>query len=110
MPWLFDDEAVDVLRFFTKLKCRLMPYLFAAAVEATRSGAPVMRAMVLEFPDDPACEALDRQYHARPSLLVAPVFSEDGEVSFYLPEGRWTHLLSGEVVEGGRGARRSMAS
>ena len=102
VPWLFDDEAVEVLRCFTKLKCRLMPYLFAAAAEASRSGAPMMRAMFLEFPDDPACEALDRQYMLGPSLLVAPVFSEDGEVSFYLPEGRWTHLQTGEVVEGGR--------
>ena len=102
VPWIYDDEAVDVLRAFTKLKCRLMPYLFAAAAEAARSGAPMMRAMVLEFPDDPACETLDRQYMLGPSLLVAPVFSEDGQVSFYLPEGRWTHLLTGEVVDGGR--------
>ena len=102
VPWLYDEEAVDVLRAFTKLKCRLMPYLFAAAAEATRSGAPMMRAMMLEFPDDPACETLDRQYMLGPSLLVAPVFSEDGQASFYLPEGRWTHLLSGEVVDGGR--------
>ena len=102
VPWIYDDEAVDVLRAFTRLKCRLMPYLFAAAAEAARSGAPMMRAMVLEFPDDPACETLDRQYMLGPSLLVAPVFSEDGQVSFYLPEGRWTHLLTGEVVDGGR--------
>jgi len=102
VPWIYDDEAVDVLRFFSKLKCRLMPYLYAAAAEAARSGAPMMRAMVLEFPDDPACETLDRQYMLGPSLLVAPVFSEDGQASFYLPEGRWTHLLTGEVVDGGR--------
>jgi len=57
--------------------------------------------MALEFPGDPACEALDRQYMLGPSLLVAPVFSGDGEVSLYLPDGRWTHLLTGAVVEGG---------
>ena len=101
VPWLFDEQAVDVLRFFTKLKCRLMPYLFAAAAEAATSGAPMMRAMALEFPGDPACEALDRQYMLGPSLLVAPVFSRDGAVSIYLPDGRWTHLLTGAVVEGG---------
>ncbi|HEX5691126.1 MAG TPA: alpha-xylosidase, partial [Roseiflexaceae bacterium] len=59
VPWLFDEEAVDVLRFFTRLKCRLMPYLFAAAVEAHASGVPMMRAMLLEFPDDPACDFVD---------------------------------------------------
>jgi alpha-D-xyloside xylohydrolase len=58
--------------------------------------------MLLEFPDDPACETLDRQYMLGPSLLVAPVFSEEGDVSFYLPDGKWTHLLTGEIVEGGR--------
>jgi alpha-D-xyloside xylohydrolase len=100
VPWLFDDEAVEVVRLFTRLKYRLMPYLYAAAIEAQRRGTPVMRPMVLEFPDDPACAHLDRQYMLGPSLLVAPVFSEDGVVSYYVPKGRWTHLLSGEVVVG----------
>ncbi len=100
VPWLFDEEAVDVLRFFTKLKCRLMPYLFGAACEAHEEGIPLMRAMILEFPDDPACNYLDRQYMLGNSLLVAPVFSPDGTVDYYLPEGRWTNFLTGQVVEG----------
>lgn len=105
VPWLFDEEAVDVLRFFTNLKCRLMPYLFAAAVEAHTTGAPVLRAMPLEFPADPGCDTLDRQYMLGPDLLVAPVFSADGTVDYYLPPGRWTRFLTGEVVEGGRWLR-----
>ena len=100
VPWAYDEEACDVLRLFTKLKCRLMPYLWNAALEAHREGVPMMRAMVLEFPDDPACETLDRQYMLGGSLLVAPVFSEDGTVDYYLPAGRWTHLLTGQVQEG----------
>jgi alpha-D-xyloside xylohydrolase len=102
VPWNYDGEACDVLRLFTKLKCRLMPYLFAKAVEAHEAGVPVMRAMILEFPADPASDTLERQYMLGDALLVAPVFSEAGEVDFYLPEGRWTHLLTGEVREGGR--------
>jgi len=102
VPWAYDDEACDVVRHFTKLKCRLMPYLWSAAVEAHREGVPTMRAMMLEFPGDPACDTLDRQYLLGGSLLVAPVFTEDGTVDYYLPAGRWTHLLSGEVQEGGR--------
>ncbi len=110
VPWLFDEESVDALRFFTKLKCRLMPYVFAAAAEASRTGIPVMRAMMLEFPGDEACSYLDRQYMLGPDLLVAPVFSPEGEVSYYLPGGRWTRLLAaGEdadaTVEGGRWLR-----
>jgi len=100
VPWLFDDEAVDVMRSFTKLKNRLMPYLYGAAVEAHERGIPTMRAMCLEFPDDPGCAYLDRQYMLGERLLVAPVFSESGTVAYYVPAGKWTSLLSGAVVEG----------
>ena len=58
IPWAYDEEACDVLRLFTKLKCRLMPYLWQVALEAHRDGIPMMRAMFLEFPEDPACETL----------------------------------------------------
>lgn len=102
VPWSYDEEACDVVRFFTKLKCRLMPYLWGAALEAHRDGVPTMRAMMMEFPGDPACDTLDRQYLLGGSLLVAPVFSEDDAVDYYLPTGRWTHLLTGEIAEGGR--------
>ncbi|HRK22366.1 MAG TPA: glycoside hydrolase family 31 protein, partial [Fimbriimonadaceae bacterium] len=102
VPWLYDEESVDVLRFFTKLKLRLMPYLWAKAVEAHETGIPMMRAMHLEFPDDPACDTLDRQYMLGDALLVAPIFTDSGEVEFYVPEGRWTKLLTGEPIEGGR--------
>ena len=102
VPWVFDEEAVDVLRFFVKLKCKLMPYIFRHAVEASERGIPLLRPMVLEFPSDPTCAFLDRQYMLGESILVAPVFSETGEVTYYLPDGTWTHLLTGERVVGGR--------
>jgi alpha-D-xyloside xylohydrolase len=101
IPWAYDEEACDVLRKFTKLKGRLMPYLFAKAVEARETGRPTLRAMLLEFPNDPASDTLDRQYMLGDALLVAPVMTEDGRVSYYLPAGKWTHLLTGEVAEGG---------
>jgi alpha-D-xyloside xylohydrolase len=105
VPWQFDDEAVDVTRTFTQLKMRLMPYLYQQGLDAAASGVPVLRPMALEFPDDPATAYLDRQYMLGPDLLVAPVFSADGEVEVYLPEGEWTHLLTGESVAGGRWRR-----
>jgi len=101
VPWAYDEESVEVLRQFTQLKCRLMPYLMRAAVEAHQSSVPMMRAMVLEFPDDPACRLLDRQYLLGPDLLVAPVMHEE-QVEYYLPAGRWLQLLTGEVREGNR--------
>ncbi|MBW7984263.1 alpha-xylosidase [Enterobacillus tribolii] len=101
VPWAYDEEACDVVRFFTEWKCRLMPYLYAASAQAAGQGTPVMRAMMLEFPDDPGCEYLDRQYMLGDSLMVAPVFSESGDVRFYLPPGRWTHLFSNQELSGG---------
>lgn len=102
VPWLFDEEAVDVLRHFTRLKLRLMPYLYEAARRAHTDGIPVMRAMALEFPDDPTCAPLERQYMLGDSLLVAPVFSADGLVRYYVPAGTWTYLLTGATVDGPR--------
>ncbi len=102
VPWLFDEESVDVVRKFTKLKCSLMPYLYSKAVEAHETGVPMMRAMMLEFPEDIPCSDLDRQYMLGESLLVAPVFTKEGDVDYYLPEGRWTNILSNQVVEGGK--------
>ena len=102
VPWLFDEEACDVLRKFVKVKCALMPYLYRQAVRAHQEGIPMMRPMFLEFPGDRTCETLDRQYMLGDSLLVAPVFKESGEVEYYLPEGTWYNLLTEALAEGGR--------
>ncbi|SER51552.1 alpha-D-xyloside xylohydrolase [Gracilibacillus ureilyticus] len=101
VPWNFDEEAVDVARHFTKLKNSLMPYLYEQAVNNSKTGIPVMRSMLLEFPEDPLCETLDRQYMLGDSILVAPIFNDEGIGSFYLPKGKWTHLLTDEIIEGG---------
>jgi alpha-D-xyloside xylohydrolase len=100
VPWLFDEEAVDVLRSYTKLKHRLMPYLYETARRAHDEGLPVMRPMVFDFPADPAATHLDRQYMLGDDLLVAPVFSASGDTSYYVPAGRWTRFLTGEIVQG----------
>jgi alpha-D-xyloside xylohydrolase len=102
MPWLFDNESIAVVRFFRNLKLQLMPYLKHVAQEAQERGIPMLRAMVLEYPNDPACRYLDTQYMLGDSLLVAPIFSEDGCVSYYLPEGEWKNLLTGEHCSGGK--------
>ena len=111
VPWLFDEaegrdesdpeSAVSVTRRFARLKASLTPYLVRIGREARETGLPLMRPMTLAFPDDPATAYLDRQYMLGPDLLVAPVFSADGDVEFFLPAGQWTSLLTGESVEGG---------
>jgi alpha-D-xyloside xylohydrolase len=62
----------------------------------------MMRAMVLEFPEDECCSYLDKQYMLGDSLLVAPIFNEKGIAKYYVPAGKWTNFLTGEIVEGGR--------
>lgn len=101
VPWLYDDEATPVLRHFTELKCKLMPYLWDAAHAAHQKNLPMMRPMILEFPEDPTARTLDREYLLGDSLLVAPVF-HDKRAEYYLPLGKWTHLLTGEARDGGR--------
>jgi alpha-D-xyloside xylohydrolase len=86
-----------------------MPYLFAAAVTAHRDGLPVLRPMALELPDDPACAHLEQQYLLGGDLLVAPVFNAQGDVTYYVPAGRWTDLLRGNTVDGPRWVRERHA-
>ena len=102
VPWVFDEESVDVLRHFTRLKMRLMPYVWAQAVQAHLRGTPVQRAMVLELPNDPAAATLEAQYFFGDSLLVAPVFEPDRSLRYYVPAGRYTDFETGKVLEGGR--------
>ena len=102
VPWMFDDEACEILKEFVNLKCRLMPYLYGQAVRSHTEGRPVLRPMVLDFPQDRACDTLDRQYMFGDSLLVAPIFKENGEVQYYLPEGTWYNLITGAEVTGGK--------
>lgn len=99
VPWLFGEEAVAVCRAFSKLKMRLMPYLFDAACQAHEEGIPMMRAMAMEFADDLGAEDCDRQYMLGDALLAAPVMREDNIGEYYLPEGEWTHLLTGKKAE-----------
>lgn len=101
VPWLFDEEACEVLKKFVNLKCRLMPYLYQQAVLSHTRGIPMHRPMFIEYPADRACDTLDKQYMFGDSLLVAPIFKESGEVDYYLPSGKWINLITGEKAEGG---------
>lgn len=106
VPWLYGDEAVDVAREFTELKLRLKPYLLKMMQETHETGVPMMRAMVLEFPDDPTCEDIDTQYMLGDDLLVAPIFREDGVARFYVPDDgtgeAWMNIITGTAYEPGK--------
>ena len=106
VPWAYEEDTPDnpenacaVLRFFTKLKGRLMPYLFSQAVKTHETGIPMMRAMVLSYADDPAVPYLDKQYMLGDNLLCAPVMNAEGTADVYLPVGTWTDIITGETYE-----------
>jgi len=103
VPWLFGDEASDVLRFFVRQKNVLMPYIFANAIVAHQTGIPTMRPMILVYQNDPVCPYLDKQYMFGESLLVAPVFNEEGLTKTYLPktDGLWTNWYTNAKAAGG---------
>lgn len=106
VPWAFDEESVEVARRFIDLRLSLMPYLYRLAVEAHETGAPVMRSMLLEFPEDRGSYDVDTQYMLGDALLVAPVMDASGQVEVYLPEGVWTSWWDGSTVTGPRWVRQ----
>ena len=82
-----------------------MPYLYEAARTAHTEGVPMMRAMVLEFPDDPGCAHLERQYMLGAGPAGGAGVRRRRGVSYYVPEGTWTHFLTGATVTGPRWVR-----
>lgn len=107
VPWVYDEdgdtEACDVLRHYTVLKGRLMPYLWAQANKTHTEGVPMMRSMIIAFSDDTACKYLDQQYMLGDNLCIVPVMNEEGVAEFYVPDnGTWTDIQSGETYEGGK--------
>lgn len=107
VPWNFDEESCDVLRFYTKLKGKLMPYLWAQAIKTHTTGIPMMRSMIIAFSDDTACKYLDQQYMLGDNLLIAPVMNEEGLAEFYVPEGTWYDIITNQTYEGGKYYQRT---
>lgn len=107
VPWCFDEESSEVLARFARLKCEMMPYLYEQANLVHLTGQPMLRAMMLDFPEDPTCLHVDRQYMLGERLLVAPIFEESGIARFYVPQGSWTDYLTGEALAGGRWYERA---
>ena len=102
-PWLYDSKRVqDVFRKSAEMKYRLMPYVYAQARECTEKGLPMLRALFVEFPDDPGAWKVDDEYLFGSQILVAPLL-ESGMTgrTVYLPEGKWIDYQTEKVYEGG---------
>ena len=102
-PWLYDSKRVqDVFRKSAEMKYRLMPYVYAQAKECTEKGLSMLRALFVEFPDDPGAWKVDDEYLFGSQILVAPLL-ESGMTgrTVYLPEGKWIDYQTEKVYEGG---------
>ncbi|RLI24523.1 hypothetical protein DRO58_07290 [Candidatus Bathyarchaeota archaeon] len=100
VPWTFGDKAVEIFRRYAKLRYRLLPYIYSQAYVATKTGLPLMRAMVLEFQEDPNTHNIEDQYMFGEAFLVAPVYSPDNERTVYLPEGVWFDYWTSREYKG----------
>jgi len=99
-PWYYGEKAVEVVREFAKLRYRLLPYIYSLAQEAAETGMPVVRPLVLEYPDDPVAATVDYEYLLGPGLLVVPVMNAEGRALVYLPEREWRDWWTGETHQG----------
>ena len=99
-PWVFSETAQKAFLKINKLRYRMLPYLYSTGWETTREGMPMMRPMLLEFPEDPTTKNLSTQYMLGGSLLVAPVFDQRLH-RIYLPKGSWVDLETGKYMDGG---------
>ena len=95
-------ETEAVCRRLLELRMSLLPYLYAAFADYRDSGSPPLRALVMDYPQNPATWAVDDEYLFGPSLLVAPLFAGQTHRQVYLPEGEWYDFWTHEKLAGGR--------
>lgn len=98
-PWIYSETAQKAFLKINKTRYAMLPYLYSAGYETTREGIPMMRAMLLEYPDDLNVCNLSTQYMLGGSVLVAPVFDQKKH-NVYLPKGSWIDLETGRRLEG----------
>jgi len=88
-PWTFDQETQDIYKFYATLRMNLMPYIYSYAKIASDTGLPMMRALVLNYPDDPNTYDAEYEYFLGDELLVAPIYEDTTSRSVYLPGDTW---------------------
>lgn len=100
-PWEYNEGFLNDFRAADNMRYKLMPYIYAQAKHSSQNGLPMLRAMFVEYPDDPGSWLVDDQYLFGASMLVAPLFEKVTERDVYLPEGKWIDYQTGKVYEGG---------
>ena len=100
-PWLISESFTDAFRACAEMKYKLMPYVYAQAKDCSERGLPMVRALLVEFPQDPGAWLVEDEYMFGSQILVAPLMESGNERMVYLPKGKWIDYQSGKVYEGG---------
>lgn len=101
-PWHYGERTEAIYRQYLDLRYRLLPYIYSQAVECVRQSLPMLRALVIDFQDDPATENIDDEYLFGGSILVAPVMTPENRRRVYLPRGAWVDYWTKQAVAGGQ--------
>lgn len=100
-PWLISESFTKAFRQSAEMKYKLMPYVYAQAKDCSERGLPMVRALLVEFPDDPGAWFVEDEYMFGSQILVAPMLETGKSRTVYLPRGKWIDYQTGKVYEGG---------
>ena len=100
-PWEYGQDFMNAFRMADNMRYMLMPYIYAQAKDCTERGLPMVRALFIEFPDDPGSWLIDNEYLFGSSMLVAPLFENVTKRDVYLPQGNWIDYQTGKIYSGG---------
>lgn len=100
-PWEYGEDFMNAFRKADNMRYELMPYIYAQAKDCTEKGLPMLRALFVEFPDDPGSWLIDDEYLFGADMLVAPLFENVTDRNVYLPKGEWIDYQTGKTYSGG---------
>ena len=100
-PWLISESFTDAFRACAEMKYKLMPYVYAQAKDCSERGLPMVRALLVEFPDDKGAWLVEDEYMFGSQMLVAPLMESGNSRDVYLPQGKWIDYQTGKVYDGG---------
>lgn len=100
-PWQFGEECINIHRKYVELRYRFLPYIYDLFYKGQETGLPIMRPLVLHYPDDPEVRNMNGEFLVGESMLVAPVLEQGATKKIvYLPEGMWYDYWTGEAICG----------
>ena len=101
-PWAFDNETLNIYRKMMKTRYEFIPYMYDLCFEASNTGLPIIRPLVMEFPNDKNTYEINDEYMLGSNVLVSPVLEQGARYKLvYLPEGKWFNYFTNEIYEGG---------